>query len=291
MKYLNENFSLSELNFLKRIYKDEINYHCSIVLIGRFVEKIILDNHEEIDDVLNVLKINFGIDDNDVIVVLVPQYPAFTEKQRDEWSRVWPLIPSHFEMSTPLPSLFTVDDINRMRYFMSLAIEEALISKSNGNFPIGCVITNESGDILVKSQDSRNTHILDHCVMNVINSISKMQIEKEDKNNYLCTNLHLYITREPCIMCSMALLHSRISRVVYGSENLESGGLGSKFKIHCSKKLNHKFHVYKGLMKEQCSDLWKDYQYIGNNDNTSGFRFGNYDNTSDFRLGNNNEWY
>jgi len=56
-----------------------------------------------------------------------------------------------------------------------------------------------------------------------------------------------YLSREPCIMCSMALLHSRIARVVYAHPKPTDGGLGSKFKIHCTPALNHHFAVYRGL--------------------------------------------
>jgi tRNA(Arg) A34 adenosine deaminase TadA len=62
---------------------------------------------------------------------------------------------------------------------------------------------------------------------------------------YLCTGMDLYILHEPCIMCSMALLHSRIGRVFYMHPSPEQGGLGSAYKIHCHPSLNHKFDVFR----------------------------------------------
>ncbi|KAM9989442.1 hypothetical protein ACTFIY_005474 [Dictyostelium cf. discoideum] len=72
---------------------------------------------------------------------------------------------------------------------------------------------------------------------------------------YLATNFHLYITKEPCLMCSMALVHSRVKRVVYGSSSRD-GGLGSYLKIHTEKSLNHRFEVYKDFMEDECKKLF-----------------------------------
>ena len=53
----------------------------------------------------------------------------------------------------------------------------------------------------------------------------------------------------------MALLHSRIKRVFYGCLNPSLGGLGSQYKIHIQKGLNHHFEVYRGLLEKQCSSI------------------------------------
>ncbi|CAK9303377.1 unnamed protein product [Gordionus sp. m RMFG-2023] len=77
----------------------------------------------------------------------------------------------------------------------------------------------------------------------------------ENEMQYLCTNYHLFTTREPCIMCSMALVHARIRRVFYGTES-KYGALGSNgVMLHTIKSLNHNFEVYKHLMLEECLAL------------------------------------
>ncbi|XP_076313683.1 putative inactive tRNA-specific adenosine deaminase-like protein 3 isoform X2 [Tachypleus tridentatus] len=68
---------------------------------------------------------------------------------------------------------------------------------------------------------------------------------------YLCTGYDLYVTREPCTMCAMALVHSRIRRVFYGV-SIPWGALGSQYKIHVQDGLNHHFEVWKGVLEKQC---------------------------------------
>ncbi|CAM9953591.1 unnamed protein product [Ascophyllum nodosum] len=69
---------------------------------------------------------------------------------------------------------------------------------------------------------------------------------------YLCTGLDLYITREPCLMCSMALVHSRIRRVVYGVRDRERGCLGSLMMLHTLSALNHNYRVFEGVCTDEC---------------------------------------
>ena len=65
------------------------------------------------------------------------------------------------------------------------------------------------------------------------------------QDQYLCTGLDLYLSVEPELMSSMALVHSRIRRVVYIDSNPSSGCLGSRFNLISVKSINHHYSVYK----------------------------------------------
>ena len=75
----------------------------------------------------------------------------------------------------------------------------------------------------------------------------KNNFEKSlDKSDYLCTNYDVFLTHEPCSMCAMALIHSRVSRVFY-IFNTKYGYLNTKCKMHCVSNLNHSFEVFEAV--------------------------------------------
>ncbi|CAM9287683.1 unnamed protein product [Hapterophycus canaliculatus] len=80
------------------------------------------------------------------------------------------------------------------------------------------------------------------------------EVEQEvlSPEQYLCTGFDLYITREPCLMCAMALVHSRVRRVIYGVRDTERGCLGSVMMLHTLKSLNHNYRVFEGVCAEEC---------------------------------------
>ena len=66
---------------------------------------------------------------------------------------------------------------------------------------------------------------------------------------YLCTGYDCYTVHEPCAMCAMALVHSRIRRVIYCVPDPQHGALGGSFRLHGQRSLNHHYQVYRFVTK------------------------------------------
>lgn len=69
---------------------------------------------------------------------------------------------------------------------------------------------------------------------------------------YLCTGYWVFLLMEPCPLCAMALLHSRITRIFYGAANRTVGVLGSRAMLHTVPGLNHRYRVWSGILEQEC---------------------------------------
>lgn len=119
---------------------------------------------------------------------------------------------------------------------------------NNGDKAAGCIIT-YNGTIVAEGWDRRNSCVLDHSVIVAIRSISE-RIADFGKNGelpeYLCVGCDVYLSNEPCAMCAMALIHSRVSNVYYAKSDTANGALGSNHSIHHLKALNHCYRAFEG---------------------------------------------
>ncbi len=75
--------------------------------------------------------------------------------------------------------------------------------------------------------------------------------------NYRLTGATLYVTLEPCAMCAGAMVHARITRVVYGAADPKAGAAGSVFSLLDSNRLNHRAETVGGVLAGECGDLLK----------------------------------
>ncbi|GAB7272283.1 tRNA adenosine(34) deaminase TadA [Dickeya ananatis] len=73
--------------------------------------------------------------------------------------------------------------------------------------------------------------------------------------NYRLLDTTLYITLEPCVMCAGAMIHSRISRLVYGAADAKTGAAGSLVDILRHPGMNHQIAITDGVLAEECSEL------------------------------------
>ena len=138
--------------------------------------------------------------------------------------------------------------------YMKAALSEAKKAKALGEVPIGCVIVFE-GKIIGRGYNRRNTDktTLAHAEISAIKKASK---KMGDWRLEGCT---LYVTLEPCQMCSGAIVQARIDRVVMGSMNPKAGCGGSVLNILQMPQFNHQVQVTKGVLEPECSKILTDF--------------------------------
>lgn len=146
------------------------------------------------------------------------------------------------------------EEMDRDQKFMKEAIKLARKAYQLGEVPIGCVIVYEN-KIIGRGYNRRNTdkNTLAHAEISAINKASK---KMGDWRLEGCT---LYVTLEPCQMCSGAIIQSRITKVVMGSMNPKAGCGGSVLNILQMEEFNHQAIVRRSVLEEECSQLLKEF--------------------------------
>ncbi|GIY36755.1 probable inactive tRNA-specific adenosine deaminase-like protein 3 [Caerostris extrusa] len=209
-----------------------------------------------------------------VTICDVPKYPVLTHCQYKEAKEYWPV-------------QFREDKrYNKIVEFIKLSLNIAQF----GDVEVGCIIVDPAtSKVIAAAHDQRDSHPIQHAVMVAVDLVARSQgggswdikskhahhkpfskeemdskIDKIKKLNpdkdakkmclpYLCTGYDAYISREPCIMCSMALVHSRIRRVFYNHKS-SRGALKSHCKLHLQESLNHHYEVFRVELQQSTAN-------------------------------------
>lgn len=137
---------------------------------------------------------------------------------------------------------------------MRLALELAAEAAEAGEVPVGCVIAGPDGSIIGRGRNRRNEKpdATSHAEMEAIREAC------ENIGDWRLENCSLYVTLEPCPMCTGAIINSRIPTVVFGAREPVSGSCGSIIDLF-SENYGHKPAVYAGVCAEDCSDILRSY--------------------------------
>ncbi|OGF48758.1 MAG: tRNA-specific adenosine deaminase [Candidatus Firestonebacteria bacterium RIFOXYA2_FULL_40_8] len=139
-------------------------------------------------------------------------------------------------------------------WFMKEALREAKKGYKKGEVPVGAVIVKDS-KIIARAYSKVRT-LKDPTAHAEILAIQKAA--KKLKNERL-NGCSIYVTVEPCAMCSGALILARVEKLIYGAAEPKTGGVKSVFKIASSKKLNHRLEVTGGVLEKECGELMKKF--------------------------------
>ncbi len=153
--------------------------------------------------------------------------------------------------TTPAAPAFTDEDERYMRRALQLA-EHA--RDAEDEVPVGAVLVHD-GQILGLGWN-RNITLHDPTAHA---EIMALRAAGEKQQNYRLPGATLYVTLEPCSMCSMALVHARIGRVVYAASDPKTGAAGSVFDTLVDARHNHRIEVQGGLLAEVSSELLRNF--------------------------------
>lgn len=157
-------------------------------------------------------------------------------------------------MSQPSDTMAGSIDPDADLRWMKHALELARNAEAAGEVPVGAVLVR--GDEVVGEGWNRPVSSNDptaHAEMVALREAGRRL------GNYRLVGTTLYVTLEPCVMCAGALVHARVSRVVFGAADPKTGAAGSVFDTLVSERHNHRVAVEGGLLAEASGALLRDF--------------------------------
>lgn len=137
---------------------------------------------------------------------------------------------------------------------MKEALKEAIKAADLGEVPIGAVIVYKD-EIIARAHNLRETS------QNAVTHAELMAIQQacEIVGSWRLEETTLYVTLEPCPMCSGAILQSRVPRVVYGARDIKAGCVDSLYRLLNDPRFNHECVVTEGILADECGQVLTDF--------------------------------
>ncbi len=142
------------------------------------------------------------------------------------------------------------DDI----HFMQQALLQARVAEAAGEVPVGAVVVRD-GEIISRGHNQPiTTHDPSaHAEMVALRSAARLL------GNYRLTDCSLYVTLEPCMMCSGAMFHARIREVVFGASDPKTGVAGGLLDLYSHRGLNHHTRIRGGILAEESAVMLRQF--------------------------------
>lgn len=138
--------------------------------------------------------------------------------------------------------------------YMEIALKEAQKAVILDEVPVGAIIVKDN-KIIARGHNLRekSNDPTSHAEINAIRKACKKL------NSWRLEGATIYVTVEPCSMCAGTILHSRISRLVYGTTDPKGGAIESSLELFNAKNINHHPEIVGGVLKEKCSAIISNY--------------------------------
>lgn len=133
------------------------------------------------------------------------------------------------------------------------ALIDARLAFSSGEVPVGAIIVKD-GEIIARGRNQREEkqNALSHAEIECINNACRKL------GTWRLDGCEMYVTLEPCPMCTGAIINSRISTVVFGAYDLKAGSMDSVINL-CDYPFNHKPEIYGGIMEDDCKKILEEF--------------------------------
>lgn len=138
----------------------------------------------------------------------------------------------------------------RDEFFMREALALAREAGTLGEVPVGAVVVLDGGIV-----GRGFNHPIGRHDPTAHAEVMALRDAAKNLGNYRLPGCELYVTLEPCVMCSGAIFHARIARVVYGAKDPKTGVAGSVFDLYAETRLNHHASIEGGVLAAECGQL------------------------------------
>jgi tRNA(adenine34) deaminase len=138
--------------------------------------------------------------------------------------------------------------------FMRLALAQAELARTAGEVPVGAVVVKDGEVVALGYNQPIGRHDpTAHA------EIVALRLAAEKLGNYRLPGCELYVTLEPCAMCSGAMMHARLARVVYAATDPKTGVCGSVLDLFAHEVLNHHTALLGGVLAQEASAMLKGF--------------------------------
>jgi tRNA(adenine34) deaminase len=138
---------------------------------------------------------------------------------------------------------------------MKKALDEAEKARQKGEVPIGAVLLADRNRVIA-AEHNRTITLNDPTAHAEVLALRSAAAKK---GNYRLLNTILYVTVEPCPMCMGAIIHARVSRLVFGTRDPKWGAVGSLYNFAQDQRFNHRPEIIEGICRSECKKLMQNF--------------------------------